>query len=199
MKYKDQLVLTGDLNESGAGIRINVPESYRLGWETSLKQFLSSKWAIFFNATLSSNKINAFDEVIADYTNGFDKVVVHHENTDISFSPSLTGMAGILFRPTNGMEIEWLAKYVGRQYLDNTSNPDRSLDAYHYHNLRISKDFSSRLWKHFTATLQINNILNRLYASNGYTYTYIYEEAITENFLYPQAGINFMLGVHAAF
>lgn len=199
MKYKDQLVLTGDLNESGAGIRINVPESYRLGWETSLKQFLNCKWAIFFNATLSSNKINAFDEVIADYTNGFDKVVVHHENTDISFSPSLTGMAGILFRPTNGMEIEWLAKYVGRQYLDNTSNPDRSLDAYHYHNLRISKDFSSRLWKHFTATLQINNILNRLYASNGYTYTYIYEEAITENFLYPQAGINFMLGVHAAF
>lgn len=199
MDYKDQLVLTGDLNESGAGIRVNVPKSYRLGWESSLTHFLNNTWAIHLNATWSQNKIKAFDEVFADYTNGFEKEIIHHENTDISFSPSLTGMVGILCKPLDGLEIEWSGKYVSRQYLDNTTNLDRSLPSYHFHNLRIAKDFNASFWKHCTATLQVNNVLNYKYSSNGYTYSYRYEDIITENFLYPQAGINLMLGVNIRF
>ncbi len=194
MKYKDQLVLTGELNEVGANIRVNVPDSYRFGWESDVMVLLTDNVHLNFNTTLSRNKIKHFTEVIADYTNGFDKVEIAHENTDISFSPSLTGALGLVYRPIENIEVGWSSKYVGSQYLDNTSNPNRKLDAYYFHNFRIAGDFKSKYWKSLEISFELRNIFNDLYVSNGYTYSYIVNDLITQNFLYPQAGRNWMLG-----
>lgn len=195
MKYKDQLVLTGELNDVGASVRVNVPDSYRLGWELSLLHQFSDKWAVNSNLTLSRNKIESFDEVIADYTTDFEKVVIKHENTDISFSPSVTGSLQLLYKPWKNFESEWSSKYVGSQFLDNTGNAERSLPAYNFHNLRMAYQIPSKYWQRLDVTFMVNNIFNQLYSSNGYTYSYIYESLITENFLYPQAGRNWMLGM----
>lgn len=195
MVYKDQLVLTGELNDVGATIRINVPYSYRLGWESSVNHQITKKWAISANATLSKNKIHTFDEIIADYTIDFDKVKITHKNKDISFSPSFIGAMQLFYKPTENLEAEWSAKYVGKQYLDNTSNQNRSLSAYSYQNLRLAYHIPSKYWKNMDITLMLNNLFDQKYASNGYTYSYIYEATITENFVYPQAGRNWMLGL----
>jgi iron complex outermembrane receptor protein len=86
-----------------------------------------------------------------------------------------------------------LSKYVGKQYLDNTSTEKRSLAAYATQDLRFSYVFST----HITSTLLMNNVLNSMYSSNGYTYSYLYAgELTTENFQYPQAGFNFLLGLN---
>lgn len=199
MVYKDQLVLTGELNQSGANIRVNVDDSYRYGWETELHYLISDKIEISANAALSRNKIKNFDEILPDYTIDFDKKVIHHQNTDISFSPSFIGAAAVLIRPMKGMEVEWSAKYVGSQFLDNTSNKNRSLPAYNYHNFRLTQEFSSKNWQSLKLTLLVNNVLNYQYSSNGYTYSYIVDDLLTYNFLYPQAGRNFMLGATVLF
>lgn len=196
MRYTDQLVLTGELNDVGAPIRVNVPESYRLGLENSINIQWSKKWTTGANLTLSRNKIVRFDEVVADYTQGFDKVVIPHENTDISFSPDITGALQIGYQILPYLGVEWSSKYVGRQFLDNTSSLSRSLDAYHFHNLRIACRIPQPWLKEANLTVMINNITNNLYSSNGYTYTYIFEEQVTENFLYPQAGIHFLMGLN---
>jgi iron complex outermembrane receptor protein len=195
MNYKNQLVLTGELNDVGAPVRVNVPQSYRLGWELSLNHQLSRKWAINANTTISRNKIKAFDEVIADYTIDFERVIVKHENTDISFSPNLVGNLQLLYKPFEKLEAEWSIKYVGNQFLDNTSNSDRSLAAYSFQNLRVAYHVTSKYWKNMAFTFMLNNVLDQLYSSNGYTYSYIYEDLITENFVYPQAGRNWLLGI----
>lgn len=195
MNYKNQLVLTGELNDVGAPVRVNVPKSYRLGWELSLNHQLSRKWAINANTTLSQNKIKAFDEVIADYTIDFERVIVKHENTNISFSPNLVGNLQLLYKPFEKLEAEWSVKYVGSQFLDNTSNSDRSLPAYSFQNLRVAYLVTSKYWKNMAFTFMLNNVLDQLYSSNGYTYSYIYEDLITENFVYPQAGRNWLLGI----
>lgn len=199
MRYRDQLVLTGELNDVGAPIRVNVPVSTRLGWESSITYSLSKYFSMHTNFTLSTNKIKEFEEVIADYTNGFEKKSIQHNDTDISFSPAVTGALQILYKPTNQIEIELSSKYVSKQYLDNTSNPDRQMPAYHFQNLRMAKSFESKWWKHCKVTILVNNLLNKHFVSNGYTYTYIYEKPITENFYYPQAGINFLAGVQLGF
>lgn len=199
MDYNNQLVLTGELNDVGANIRINVPKSFRLGWENNIVKQWSEKWATNVTATWSINKIEAFDEILADYTDGFEIIKIPHQNTDISFSPSLTAAFQLMFTPVKSLHIEWSAKYVSQQYLDNTSNTHRSLPAYSFQNLRVAKQFKSKFWKHMECNLMINNIWNQLYSTNGYSYSYVFGSEITENFLYPQAGRNFMLGVHFGF
>jgi iron complex outermembrane receptor protein len=89
-------------------------------------------------------------------------------------------------------ETSLLSKYVGKQYLDNTSNEARSLKAYTTQDIRLKYT----LKKGPVFTLLLNNVLNKIYSSNGYTYSYRYAGAMTtENFYYPQAGFNFLVGV----
>ena len=199
MHYKDQLVLTGELNEVGANIRVNVPDSYRLGWETDLALQLHQRVQLTLNTTLSRNKIRTFNEIIPDYTIDFEKTEITHHNTDISFSPPITGAIGLLVTPCKDMELAWTGKYVSSQFLDNTSNQSRKLEAYHFHNLRLSKTFQSSYWRGMEVSFEVRNIFNYRYASNGYTYSYIAGDMITQNFLYPQAGRNWMLGVKVGF
>ncbi|MBK9152583.1 MAG: TonB-dependent receptor [Saprospiraceae bacterium] len=187
-------MLTGDLNDVGAAIRTNVPVSYRLGIELDGKVRLHEKWFVGGNLNLSRNKIRAFEEIIIDYTNGFERIAIVHDNTDIAFSPAVNTALQLMFIPVRGLEAELSTRYVGRQFLDNTSNLRRSIAPYHFQNVRLGWQFTL-LGADARATLMVNNVLDRLYETNGYTYSYIFGELITENFYYPQAGRNWMLGL----
>ena len=88
MQYKNQLILTGELNDVGSAIRVNIPNSFRRGVEFTGATILSEKLMLKFNLTLSENKISSFKEYIDNWdTWGKDEVT--HENTDIAFSPSI--------------------------------------------------------------------------------------------------------------
>ncbi|MEQ9188195.1 MAG: TonB-dependent receptor [Cryomorphaceae bacterium] len=194
MHYTDQLVLTGEVNDVGAPIRTNVPESYRAGGELALNVSLPTGFFWSPNLTLSQNKIKQFDEVLIDYGTG-EEVRIPHGNVDIAFSPSLVAGSALGFKSDIGVEVALLTKYVGKQYLDNTQDQARSIDAYVVNDLRLSYRSSVPVLQRLELTLLINNITNALYASNGYTFSYIYGSMITENFYYPQAGINWLFGL----
>ena len=193
MKYKNQLVLTGELNDVGAPVRVNVPVSYRLGWENNSTISISNTIALNANTTISLNKIQAFDEIIADYTVDFSKKVIRHENTDISFSPSFTGALQLLYKPSKRFETELSSKFVSVQYLDNTQDGARSLPSYHYQNVRATYHLQAKFVKSSTISVFVNNLLDKKYASNGYSYSYIYGDLVTENYQYPQAGRHVMM------
>lgn len=199
MKYLNQLVLTGEINDVGAPIRINVPNSYRLGLESELLYQPSERIGIAFNLAVSKNKIRVFDEVLIDYTEDFEKINIEHRNRDISFSPNSVGAIRCFFAINKDVNLEWSTKYVGAQYLDNTQNKQRRLSSYHYHNLVFTYKLPQWLWQHADIQMNINNITNRLFSSNGYTYSYIYETQVTENFLFPQAGINGWINLRIGF
>lgn len=198
MYYTNQLVLTGALNEVGANIRLNVPKSYRLGWETNASLKLHESILLSFNTTLSRNIIRSFTEIIPDY-NDFEDEKIYHKNTHISFSPSFTGALFLAVMPVQGTEVIWSAKYVGSQYLDNTSSKNKILPAYYFHNLGFSKSFTSSYWRKLALTFEVKNVFDYRYSSNGYTYSYIDGDLITQNFVYPQAGRNWVLGLKAGF
>ncbi len=195
MNYSDQLVLTGEVNDVGSPIRTNVNKSYRLGLEAyaDLRMQNGIEWQP--NLTVSRNKIQQFQEPIYDYTNGFDVQIIDHKNTDISFSPSLIVGSNLGYKSDFGLSVFVLSKFVGPQFLDNTSSESRKIESYFVNDLRISYSIESKYWKNFEATLLINNFLNQEYESNGYTYSYIYGSLITENFYYPQAGTNWIAGL----
>ncbi|MFS0491650.1 TonB-dependent receptor [Leadbetterella byssophila] len=193
MSYKDQLVLTGRINQVGEAIRMNVPNSYRAGIELQATALLSSKISAGANLSLSRNKINSLTYVVPS-SDGSPDEVTDLRNTDISFSPNIIGGATLTYKPVTNWELSLLPKYVGKQYLDNTSSEDKKLDAYF-----VSDLSSSYTWKAATLTLLVNNLFNAKYESNGYTYSYIYGGKVTENFVFPQAGINILVGLKIRF
>ena len=192
MLYNNQLVLTGDVNNSGAFIKENVGKSSRIGTEISLTTKLMDRLYWDVNATLSSNKVEEYVEDFGDFQ-------LTYENTDISFSPSIIAANAFMYKLDQGVEFELSTKYVGRQFLDNTSNENRSIPAFSYSNLRIGYDWDPSFLGKVKLNGIIYNMFDAKYSSNGYTYSYLADDIVTENFLYPQAGIHFMLGLNVEF
>ncbi len=194
MNYQDQLVLTGAVNSTGDAIRTNVEKSYRLGLEAVLNYQFSKRLIWSGNVTLSQNRIQNFQEKMFDYDLN-QEVVINHGNTDIAYSPTVI-YGSTLTYTFGAFEASLLRKFVGKQYLDNTSDDARSLKAYSTHDIRLKYTMK----KGPAFTLLLNNVLNEMYSSNGYTYSYRYGGATTtENFYYPQAGFNFLLGASIRF
>jgi iron complex outermembrane receptor protein len=195
MNYKNQLVLTGQVNGVGEAIRVNVPKSYRAGIELVASWKFAPKWRLNANATFSQNKINDFTETIINYDGDPDKVN-KFAKTDISFSPNTIVGGQLSYSPVKNLEFAWLPKYVGKQYMDNTSDDNRKLNAFFVNDLRANYTVNPKIVKEITFSILANNILNHLYESNGYTYSYVYgQQIVTENFYYPQAGTNFLVAV----
>jgi len=202
MSYKDQLVLTGKINDVGAYTRTNVPESYRTGIEIT-GAVKPVKWlTLHANATFSENKIKNLTEYIDNYDDG-NQNIINHGTTDIAFSPSLVSAAGLILAPFQNQqkgrnfELEILNKYVSRQYLDNTSNENRSINAYNINDVRLRYSLPLRPFREVTAILALNNVLDKKYESNGYTFSYIYDgKFTTQNYYFPQAGFNWSLGLN---
>jgi iron complex outermembrane receptor protein len=199
MNYRDQLVLSGQLNDVGAYNRVNVPRSYRAGVELESALQLAKKLRWNVNATFSRNRIQNFTEYLDNFDNESQESRQYSE-TDISFSPNVIGGSQLLFTAAKGLELGLLSKYVGKQYLDNTSNESRKLNPYFTNDIRVIYSLKPRFAQELTFTLLFNNVFNELYESNGYTYAYISEGRVqADNGYYPQAGRNFLAGVRLRF
>lgn len=192
MYYNDQLVLTGQINDVGGYTRTNVDKSYRLGVEVEAGYSILRNLSLTGNITLSQNKIVAFREFVDNYDLGGQDTILH-KNTDLSFSPNIIAAAGIAYEPIKGLAFSLVSKYVGQQFLDNTSSADRMLDAYFFSNFEIRYTLKDVFFKEMTLGVIVNNVFDEKYENNGYTWGYVYGGTRTiENFYYPQAGRNFM-------
>jgi iron complex outermembrane recepter protein len=199
MHYKDQLVLTGKINDVGAYTRMNVPNSYRLGIELMHTTILTSKLQLSSNVTFSRNKIKSFTEFIDNYDTGNQDAITRN-NTDIAFSPNFIAAATLAYKPVKQFTIELQTKWVGKQYLDNSSLQERSLEAFANQDISASYEFAKKISRSFLLTARVNNISNQRYIPNGYSYAYVYGgETITSNGYYPMATINYLIGITIKF
>jgi iron complex outermembrane recepter protein len=195
MNYKDQLVLTGKINDVGAYTRTNVPKSYRAGLELQFKYSFNKHFNTSYSVTYSQNKIESFTEYIDDYDQ-FTQVAIQHKNTNIALSPSLITNRTFNWKPNDKLSFFWTTKYTSKQFLDNTQNKDRILDAFFINDLNAHWTILNKT--KFTMLLQLyaNNVLDVEYAPNGYTFSYIYDRTlITSNNFYPMAGRNYWISL----
>ncbi len=200
MRYKDQLVLTGQLDDVGAPIRANVGDSYRLGIEIDANFQLGRKFSVQPNIAFSTNKN-------IDFTTTWNGEVVDLGNTDISFSPNI--VAGNIFNyiPVERLQFSLLSKFVGEQYMGNVDTEGSKLESYFVNDLNINYEIKpKKILKSIVFSALINNIFNVEYVSNGYYYTYddtwsVPGETTTLDGAgyYPQATTNFLLGMTLVF
>ena len=167
MKYKDQLILTGELNEIGEALAANVPDSYRAGLElTAGVRFGGFSWDA--NATLSKNRIQDFTETLYENEdNTADTWVINHGDTHIAFSPSFIFNNRFAYS-YKGFEAALQSQYVSRQYMSNADVKDHLMDAYFVSNLDLSYTFKMRGVKSMTIGATVYNLFNEEYENNGY-------------------------------
>jgi len=194
MDYTNQLIVTGELNDVGSNVRANFKKSYRAGLELMTTFLISKKVKLNMNGTYSQNKIAEFVEVVYD-DDTYEKIENKHTNSDIAFSPNMIAAASIEYNPFKSLNLMLQTKYVGEQFLDNTSSSNRKIEAYQTVDARISYSIFPKKMKEISFNVLVNNIANTLYSSNGYTYQYLG----TNNFYYPQAGTNFLAGITMKF
>ena len=206
MDYKDQFVLTGKINNVGTPIMTNVPKSYRAGIEVSAAWQIAKTLVWNTNVSLSQNKIKNFTEYI-DNWNYWDNPATepyqyskHLGTTDISFSPGVIAGSNLVLTPLENLQIAWISKYVGRQFIDNTANRERSLNPYWVNNLRFDYSIHLRGIKSLGFMLSLNNIFGAAYETNAWVYRYVYNGVKSEmNGYFPQAKFNFMGGINLKF
>lgn len=196
MNYVNQLILSGKINDVGAYTRINIAKSYRLGLELQAAYTVSSTFNISGNITLSKNKIKAFIENMDNYDTGIQQAILHKDK-DIAFSPNIISSFTLNYKPFKNVDVSIFNKYVGSQFLDNTQNKTRSLNKFFTQDIRLNYSLNINKIKSVDLLLQVNNIYNKKYEANGYTFSYILSGAqTTENYYFPMAGTHFMLGVN---
>jgi iron complex outermembrane receptor protein len=182
MAYQDQLILTGTLDDVGNPIRSNSEKSYRLGVEVDAAIVLSSTFSLRPNLTLSRNK--NIDLAVSGQNYG---------TKDISYSPSVIAGNSLIYKPTESLQIIWLQKYVGQQYMNNIELPEAKLADYFINDLNVTYEIKPKsVFKSIVFKGLVNNIFDKKYSSNGYMWD-IYP------YYYPQAGTNILAGITLKF
>jgi iron complex outermembrane recepter protein len=199
MYYRNQLVLTGRINDVGAYTRTNIDKSYRTGVELQVKTSPLRWMNVAAHLSLSRNKVARLSQFADDYDNG-GQVKDDYRNTDLALSPRVVAGATLNLIPVRGLELSLLSKYTGRQYLDNAQQESRSLRAYDVHHLRAAYELKPGKLGEIKLMIQVNNALNRHYEPNGYTFGYISGgQRVDENYYFPMAGRNWLAGVNLRF
>jgi iron complex outermembrane receptor protein len=177
MSYKDQFVLTGELNNIGEAIAKNVGESYRLGveLEAAWKPVDWFRWDA--NATLSKNRAKNWEVTLMDGS------VESLGDTPLSFSPDFI-FNNILTFDYKGMKASVQSQYVGDQYLTNTGfksyqtlddngksiDVGMMLDGHFTTNIDLSYSFALKQLgvKDMTFGLTLYNIFSAKFDNNGW-------------------------------
>jgi iron complex outermembrane receptor protein len=187
MRYKDQLVQTGEVSDIGEPLTTNIPDSYRLGAELTAGWAITRWLSVEGNAALSRNRLLDFDEVVEDWDNGTR--TLHYSDKALAFSPSaiLNGFVNVHF---GGFRAVWHTGYVSRMYLDNSENVDRSLPAYSLSDLSLSYTLKPRkILREVVFGLDLNNIFSARVAQSGWVYS-----AICDSYGHPEENRYYQIG-----
>lgn len=195
MRYKDQLIPTGMVNDSSDALNVNVPDSYRCGVELSAA-WSATRWlTLGGNATFSRNKILDYVDMLADsptYGKNLGTMT-------IAYSPDVIASAYADFH-IKGFEAVLRTQYVGKQYFTNNEIETLTLDAYCVTNLDLAYTLQTRMSKSVRLGVSIYNLLNSKYCSNGYGYSYMWDGVrYDEAYYFPQAPLHFLANVTIKF
>ncbi|TGE27042.1 TonB-dependent receptor [Hymenobacter metallicola] len=200
MNYHNQLVATGQLNDVGTALRTNVARSYRTGLELSGSVAAQDVLSLSSTLTLSRNRILNYRETV--YNENFEPVTASEGRlSTISYSPAVVSAHTLEGQPLKGLRVALLYKTVSEQFLDNSASDAKRIAPYQVLDLRLRYTIRPVFVKEIELGLLVNNLLNREYVANGYTYGYPDATGRQQifNFYFPQATRNYLASVGVKF
>lgn len=198
MDYNNQLILTGKISEIGEALTSNIKDSYRMGLEINAGITVAQWLGWNGNISLSRNKIKNFTEYVDDWDNG-GQINTCIGTTDIACSPGVIANSAVSIHYKD-FSASLHSQYVGRQYMDNTSAKDRSIDPYFVNSLRVGYIFKPAFMEEIALDVTLNNLFNEAYETNGWVYSYIEGgQRRKDDGYFTQAGIHAMTRITLRF
>jgi iron complex outermembrane receptor protein len=206
MQYHNQLVLTGQINSTGAAIMENVKNSYRLGLElvANYQPVKFFHWKIA--GTFSLNKILNYEHLVKTYNINWESIgengvtSTFMKSTTISFSPAIVASNLFQFYPFKNFSVNLMTQFVSKQYIDNLQDNNHIIKPYGVSNLNIRYDIPKLKKLNLTLFFSINNIFNKMYESNAWIeHELVGDVEYCYDGYFPQAGINFLGGIKLRF
>ncbi|MCL2290210.1 MAG: TonB-dependent receptor [Bacteroidetes bacterium] len=203
MLYDNQLVLTGEINSTGAAVMTNVKDSYRLGLElvANYQPVKFFQWKIA--GTFSTNKIRNYEHLMENYDEDAPNekyVSIFRKNTTISFSPAIVASNVLQFYPFKNFGVNLTTQFVSKQYIDNLQDNNHVLKPYCVSNLNLSYDIPKLKKMNLSLFFSVNNVFNTMYESNAWLWRALVNgKEVYDDGYFPQAGINFFGGVKIRF
>lgn len=200
MKYKDQLVPTGMVNEGDDALNVNVPDSYRRGIELTASWKAAGWFTLSANATFSQNRIENYVDLLRDSPT-YGKNLGDKTS---SYSPSAMGSLLLDFH-YRGFEAVFHTQAVGKQYLTNNQIDAQSLDAYCTTNLNLAYTLHTKAARSVRFGITVYNLFDTQYESNGYAYSYMdtwsgsAPRRIDMSYYFPQAPLHVLANVTVKF
>ena len=214
MNYDNQLIKTGEINDVGYFSSKNIKSSFRRGVEAEGAFKVNEKLNVSANLTISENKVDSFTQYI-DNWDTWGQSQIFHENSDLAFSPNIIWAAQANYNLNKRTKVIFNSKYVGEQYIDNTSSRERMLNDYLISNLQVDYHFNNYLFKDAKISFLINNLFDIEYISNAWIYRYItntfdpresddYTSLASDGIYdmagyFPQAKRNYLIGLTLGF
>ena len=214
MNYDNQLIKTGEINDVGYFTSKNIKSSFRRGMEVEGAFIINEKLNVSGNLTISENKVDSFTQYV-DNWDTWGQSQIFHENSDLAFSPNIIWAAQANYNLNKRTRVIFNSKYVGEQYIDNTSSRERMLNDYLISNLQVDYHFNNYLFKEAKISFLINNLFDIEYISNAWIYRYItntfdpresddYTSLASDGIYdmagyFPQAKRNYLLGLTLGF
>ena len=204
MDYKDQLVVTGQLSDTGNALSVNVPSSYRMGVELQGELHPCEWFDWQANVTLSHSRIKNFIEYVYE-DEWMNPISFERGSTPIAFSPDVTLNSSLNFH-LEDFEASLSGHYVSSQYMNNAKSEETKLEAYFVSNLRLGYTLHNiPSVKALRLGFTIYNLLNEKYFNNGYAGAGYYIDDKGERLVYRYAGyaaqapINFLANISLTF
>jgi len=214
MNYDNQLIKTGEINDVGYFTSKNIKSSFRRGMEVEGAFIINEKLNVSGNLTISENKVDSFTQYV-DNWDTWGQSQIFHENSDLAFSPNIIWAAQANYNLNKRTKVIFNSKYVGEQYIDNTSSRERILNDYLISNLQVDYHFNNYLFKEAKISFLINNLFDIEYVSNAWIYRYItntfdpresddYTSLASDGIYdmagyFPQAKRNYLIGLTLGF
>ncbi|MCK5051206.1 MAG: TonB-dependent receptor [Candidatus Cloacimonetes bacterium] len=192
MNFTDEIVAYGGADDEGSPIRGNADKTVHRGVELSAKAQLPAYLELSGNFSYSDNYFEEF--IMYDWGEEIDL----SGNTIAGF-PSVISNGKLAYNNGN-LNLFAQMQYVGKQYLDNTENEDRTIDPFKVLNvgavINIAKLFGKT---DLQLNLRVNNILDEEYETAGYYDPWGGQNWSGANYYWPAAGRNFVAGLRLGF
>ncbi len=202
MKYQNQIVATGRVNDAYRLIMENIPDSYRAGIELTAAVRPIRPLQLEAAFTWSRNKLKDYTNYV-DEDYGTTERAEYFDETDIAYSPDMVGSVALRWFPLTDLSVALTGKYVSKQYYDNTANDSRSIDPYFVSNFQTNYDFGIANKMHCFIQFSVNNLFNTKFCSwafVNYRSTFSDGSPDEQDLRYfPQATINCMMKIGLKF
>ena len=197
MNFADEIVPYGGADDEGSPIRGNADETVHRGVELSTKIQLPASLEFSGNFSYSDNYFQKFKMYTWD--ENWNVVQVDFKDKTIAGFPKII-TSGKLSYKTEPLQLFTQLQHVGKQYLDNTENEERTIDPYTVVNVGFSLSLAKLVGNYdLRLNLRVNNPLNEEYETAGYYDAWGGPDYSGANYYWPAAGRNLMAGIRVGF